>query len=122
MAALRMIIAGEGRSRPRAPSRRPAAARSRSRTSSSVVWAKSQYERPTAKNGDGVVAHTTSSSSSSSSSHVEAGAAGTATTMRAGFIRRNARIAARMLDPVARPSSTTMVVRPAGSAMGRPSR
>ena len=61
-----------------------AAARSRSRTSSSVVWLKSQYDRPTAKNGDGVVAQTTSSTSAVSSWQVDCGAAGTATTILAG--------------------------------------
>ena len=43
------------------------AASSSSRTSLSVVWVKSQYECPTATNGDGVVAQTTSSTSAPSS-------------------------------------------------------
>jgi hypothetical protein len=61
-----------------------AAACTRLRTSSSVVWVKSQYEAPTARNGDGVVAHTTSSTTMSSSWQVDAGAAGTAATTLVG--------------------------------------
>ena len=98
------------------------AARSRSRTSSSVVWVKSQYDRPTARNGEGVVAQTTSSTISASSWQVDCGATGTATTIVPGRCRRSASIAARMLAPVARPSSTRITVLPARSGMGRPSR
>ena len=42
---------------------------------------------------------------------VERGAVGTATTIRAGSWLRNAATAARIVDPVARPSSTTIATR-----------
>src|SRR2546421_699812 len=51
-----------------------AAPRSSSRTSSSVVCVKSQYDSPTAPKGDGVVAQITSSTSASSSMQVGAAA------------------------------------------------
>jgi hypothetical protein len=87
-----------------------------------VVWVKSQYEAPTARNSEGVVAQITSSTRVVSSSQVDFGAAGTAATMRAGRYRRSAAIAARMLEPVASPSSTTMTVFPSRAGIGRPSR
>src|SRR3954464_4552258 len=75
-------------------------------TCSSVVGVKSRYQRPTATNGLGVMAHTTSSASVSSSRHVWAAPVGTATTTRAGWRRRTAARAARLDEPVATPSST----------------
>lgn len=54
-----------------------------------------------------------------SSSHVEGSETGTATTMRAGPSRRSAATAARMVEPVARPSSTRITVRPRTSTGGR---
>src|SRR5207248_747057 len=56
---------------------------SSSRTSSSVVWVKSSYQSPTARNGSGVAAQITSSASSSISAHVDGAAMGTATMTRA---------------------------------------
>src|SRR5439155_14451771 len=52
----------------------------RARTSSSVVWEKSSYQSPTARNGSGVAAQTTSSTSEASAAQVCAAAMGTATT------------------------------------------
>src|SRR5581483_11589113 len=60
-----------------------------------------------------------SSTSARSSSHVAGGAAGTATTIRAGSSVRSAAIAARIVEPVARPSSTTIATRPRTSGGGR---
>src|SRR5438270_6938318 len=58
----------------------PCLARSRSsRTSSSLVWLKSSYQRPTARNGSGVAAQTTSSASFSISAQTDGAAIGTAT-------------------------------------------
>src|SRR5207248_6055249 len=51
-------------------------------TSSSLVWAKSSYQRPTARNGSGVAAHTISSASDSISAQTEGAATGTAPMMR----------------------------------------
>jgi hypothetical protein len=87
-----------------------------------VVWVTSQHDRPAARNGDGVVAQTTSSTIAASSSQVDFGAVGTATTILAGRCRRRASIAARMLEPVARPSSTRITVLPVRSGIGRPFR
>lgn len=79
--------------RPPAPTGRDVdEAPSRSRTSSSVVWVKSQKDWPTARNGDGVVAQTTSSTRAASSRQVDSGAAGTA--IPAGRSRCSAWIAA----------------------------
>jgi hypothetical protein len=55
-----------------------------------VVWVKSQYEFPTAKNGDGVVAQTTSSAREVSSRQADSGEAGVATTIRPNFSSRPA--------------------------------
>src|SRR6267143_3769526 len=92
---------------------------SKPRTSSSVVWEKSWYQRPTAWNGSGVIAETTSSTSERSASQVSGGAIGTATTMRAGRCRRSDAAAASIVEPVARPSSTRITVRPRTSEGGR---
>jgi hypothetical protein len=45
---------------------------------------KSQYDSPTAKNGDGVVAQTTSFTTPVNSWQVDSSAAGTASTIRPG--------------------------------------
>ena len=92
------------------------------RTSSSLTWVKSQNDSPTARNGVGMDAHTTSSTSPANSRHVDSGAAGTATTISAGDMSRSACTAANMLAPVASPSSTRMTVRPANSSGARPPR
>ena len=55
-------------------------------------------------NGDGAVAQTTSSTTARSARQVDLGAACTATTIRPGRCSRSATVAARMLEPVARPS------------------
>src|SRR5439155_2630362 len=70
------------------------ARRSRSRTSSSVVWVNSSYHRPTARNGSGVMAQTTSSTWAASWSQVARAATGTATTVRSGCSWRSAATAA----------------------------
>src|SRR5207253_2228079 len=80
------------------------------------------YHQPTARNGSGVRAHTTSSTSRPNSAHVSAAATGTATTIFAGPICRSAATAARIDEPVARPSSTRITVLPRTSGGGRPSR
>src|SRR5205823_8928845 len=96
-----------------------AASASRRRTSSSVVSEKSSYHAPTARNGAGVSAHTTSSATSAISAHASAAAVGTATTTRAGPRRRSAATAARIVAPVARPSSTRITTLPCTSGAGR---
>src|SRR4051812_7058918 len=96
---------------PRAASALPVGRESSSRTSWSVVWAKSSYQSPTARNGSGVLAHTTSSASASMSAQTDGAATGTATMTRPARSCRNARTAARMVEPVARPSSTSTTAR-----------
>src|ERR1051326_3010624 len=88
--------------------RAPRAEASNSFTSSSDVCAKFRYVAPTAKKGSGVAAQTTSSATSRSSSQVSYAAAGTATTTRETPASRSAATAARIVEPVARPSSTTI--------------
>ena len=61
-----------------------------SRTSSSVTWRKSQNDSPTARNGVGIEAHTTSSTRPANSRQVDSGAAGTAITIPAGYDSRSA--------------------------------
>ena len=95
---------------------------SSSRTSSSLTWLKSQNDSPTARNGVGMVAHTTSSTRPANSRQVDSGAAGTAITICAGSASRSACTAANMLAPVASPSSTRMTVLPVTSSGGRPPR
>src|SRR5271167_1931167 len=51
-----------------------------SRTSWSLTWLKSQNDSPTARNGVGMLAHTTSSTKAANSRQVDSGAAGTAIT------------------------------------------
>ena len=75
-------------------------------------WKKFRYHCPTAQKGSGVTAQTTRSSSASNSEHVEDEAMGTATTICAGAFFRKAVTATRMEEPVARPSSTRIAVRP----------
>src|SRR5205085_5302451 len=74
------------------------------RISSSVVWAKSSYQNPTAPNGSGAMTHTTSSARRARSSRTGGAAVGTPTTTISGAIDRSAATAARMVAPVARPS------------------
>src|SRR6266849_1531769 len=62
-----------------------AARSSNSRTSSSCVGEKSWYHWPTAKNGTGVIAHTTWSTSLRNSSQVDSEATGTAAIICVGF-------------------------------------
>jgi uroporphyrin-III C-methyltransferase len=105
---------------PRSGSVAPQAASASSRrTSSSVVSEKSSYEAPTATNGSGISAHTTSSATAFRSTHASADAVGTAATMRDGPSRRRAATAARMVAPVARPSSTRITTLPRTSRAGR---
>ncbi|HVA50762.1 MAG TPA: hypothetical protein VNH11_30740 [Pirellulales bacterium] len=51
------------------------------------------------------------------SSHVSAAATGAATTTRAGDCCRTAAAAARMVEPVAKPSSTRMIVWPSADGV-----
>ena len=95
---------------------------SSSRTSESVTWVKSQNDSPTARNGVGIDAHTTSSTIPANSRQVDSGAAGTAMTISAGSDSLNACTAASIDDPVASPSSTTITVLPVTSSGGRPPR
>ena len=85
----------------------------RPRTSSSVVSEKSSYQTPTAWKESGAITQTHSSTSRSSSIQAEFAAVGTATTRRAGLRRRTAATAARIVEPVASPSSTRITVCPA---------
>src|SRR5919198_3341439 len=62
------------------------------------------------------------SASPRSSSQVAGGAIGTATTICAGRCSRSARTAARMLEPVASPSSTRITVFPSTLSAERPPR
>src|SRR5207237_6277803 len=78
----------------------PQNSRRTERTSSSLVGEKSSYQRPTAWNGSGVINTTSSSTSTRKSWHVERGAVGTATTIRAGSWRRSAATTASMVEPV----------------------
>src|SRR5262249_17441544 len=85
---------------------------SNSGTASWLGWEKSSYHTPTPWNGSGVRAQMASSASAPSSEQVSAAPTGTATTMRAGFCLRSAATAARMVEPVASPSSTMITIRP----------
>ena len=67
----------------------------------------------------GVMAQMISSASAPNASQVSGEAVGTATTIRAGCCCRNARMAARIVAPVASPSSTRITVRPRRSGGGR---
>src|SRR6266446_1826084 len=75
-------------------------------TSSSVVGEKSSYQSPTAWKGSGVAAQTIRSTSRARASQVSGEAMGTATMIWRGPWRRSASTAARIVEPVARPSST----------------
>jgi hypothetical protein len=70
-------------------------------------------------NGSGVTAQTMSSTSADSVRQVSTAAMGTAATSRPGPSWRRPATAARMVDPVARPSSTRITVRPVTSSGGR---
>jgi len=61
--------------------------------------------------------HTNSSMLPLRSSHVSAAATGAATTTRAGDCCRTAAAAARMVEPVAKPSSTRMIVWPSADGV-----
>src|SRR6266850_404006 len=104
---------------PSAASPRPPVERRVSWTSSSLVGKKSSYQSPTAWKGSGVAAQTMRSTSRARSSQLSGEAMGTATTISRGPCRRSASTAARMVEPVARPSSTSTTVRPATSMGGR---
>jgi NTE family protein len=88
--------------------------------SSSLGGSKRSYQLPTERNGSGVRAQTSSSTSGSSSAQVWAAAVGTATTSCSGSRERSAATAARIVAPVASPSSTTITVRPRTSGGGAP--
>ncbi len=87
-------------------------AASMSRTSSSLSWEKSRYQRPTPPNDRGTVWQTTSSASARSSSRASGEDTGAATTTSPAPRSRRALTAARSVSPVASPSSTTITVRP----------
>src|SRR5919109_3148304 len=92
------------------------------RTSSSVTCSKFSYQAPTARKGWGVRAQTTSSASCTSALHASGDAVGTQATIAPAPCARSAAIAARIVEPVARPSSTSTTVRPSTSGGGAPSR
>ena len=94
------------------------ARRSKSTTSASAVCAKSRYHWPMARNGSGTSAQTTSSTTLASASSEACGASGTASTTRAAPCARATWQAARAVEPVAIPSSTTIAVRPASGTRG----
>src|SRR5207248_2756619 len=77
---------------------------------SSLVSLKSAYQIPTARNGSGVTAQMISSTSFRIASQVSTGAMGTATTILRAPSARNASTAARIVDPVANPSSIRITV------------
>src|ERR1019366_10056402 len=81
-------------------------------TSSSPSCPKSSYHSLRPKNLAGVSTHTTSSATSRSASSESGGPTGTARTTRAAPRRRMTSMAARAVNPVASPSSTTIAVRP----------
>ena len=124
---------GSGRRRPRRPSgvpglssrscgvdsgRLPSRASSAA-TSTSLTWSKSRYQSPTERKCSGVRSTTTSSAASRSSSPQPVGPTGAAKTTRAAPRERAALQAARAVEPVATPSSTTTTVRPASGSGGR---
>src|SRR5690606_25360862 len=80
---------------------------------------KSAYQGPTAENGSGTSGQTTSSATRRSAAHASRDPTGTATMMRAGPSVRTACTAACIVEPVARPSSTSNTVRRATSSGGR---
>jgi hypothetical protein len=94
---------------PELPVMHPAWSRQR-RTSSSLVCEKSRYHWPTPEKSSGIRTTMISSTSSLISCTVEGAATGTATTMRLAPSSRRAWTAARMVEPVAIPSSTRMTV------------
>ncbi len=89
-------------------------------TSSSVALEKSGYHWPTAEKGSGVRAHTVSSVMAASASQVLEAPTGTATITRAGWWAGTAWTAARIDDPVARPSSIRITARRWRSIGDRP--
>src|SRR5437764_489285 len=113
----RLIRPAAGAGQP-APRSRP----SSSRTSASVSWPNDPYHSPTARNASGSASATTESASRTMAAADDGAATGTASTVRPADLLRSERRAARAVTPVARPSSTTMTVRPATSGGGRPPR
>ncbi|GIU89668.1 MAG: hypothetical protein KatS3mg010_0767 [Acidimicrobiia bacterium] len=81
-------------------------------TSASDVCEKSAYHCPIAKNGSGLSRHTRSSASPRRRATVSGGATGVASTTRRAPCARATWHAARAVEPVAMPSSTTITVRP----------
>ena len=77
------------------------------------------YHWPTALNSGGRIGHTKSSVSASTAWHDSGAPTGTAAISRAGSAVRTARTAARIVAPVARPSSTTITTRPPSASGGR---
>ncbi len=75
-----------------------------------------------ARNGSGTSAHTTSSATRASASIEACGATGTASTTRAAPCARATWHAARAVEPVAIPSSTTIALLPVSGSRGRPAR
>ena len=71
-----------------------------------------------ARNGSGTSAQTTSSTTLASASIEACGASGTASTTRAAPCARATWQAARAVEPVAIPSSTTIAVLPASGTRG----
>ena len=77
-------------------------------TWSSVSWRKSLYAAPTAKKGSGIAGQTTRSATAPTERTADREATGTATMIFAGALGRSAATAASIVEPVARPSSTTI--------------
>src|SRR5271165_6252208 len=90
-----------------------AALPSKTVTSSSETWEKSSYHSPIAKNHAGVCRHTTSSAARRSAAAASTEPTGTARVTRIAPRALATMQAARAVDPVAIPSSTTITVRPA---------
>jgi len=88
----------------------------RTLTSSSVVCGNSSYHSPTARKLSGWSGQTRRSARAAISGAVDRAATGTATTICAGRSCRREAIAAFIVAPVARPSSTRMAIRPATSS------
>ena len=75
-----------------------------------------------ARNGSGASTQTTSSATPASAPTEAGGATGTASTTRAAPCARATWQAARAVEPVAIPSSTTIAVLPVSGTRGRPAR
>jgi hypothetical protein len=77
-------------------------------TWSSLSWLKSLYAAPTAKKGTGIAGQTTRSATALTDWTADRDATGIAAMILAGAFGRRADTAASMVEPVARPSSTTI--------------